>query len=213
MYLPKHFEETRQPVLQALLHQHPLGLLITLDAGGAPLANPIPFMLEPQRGPLGTLVGHVARANPVWQAAGQPVLVVFQGPEGYISPNGYASKQEHGKVVPTWNYATVQARGPLVVLDDAAAAHALVRRLTDQHEARQARPWAVGDAPADYIASMLKAIVCIEIPLTALVGKYKLSQNRSAADQAGLVAGLQAQGDARALALAGWMQSPAGAGA
>jgi len=210
MYLPKHFEETRPAVLHRLLQAHPLGLLITLDAAGAPVANPIPFMLEAGRGDLGTLCGHVARANPVWQAQGQQVLVVFQGPDGYISPNGYAAKQEHGKVVPTWNYATVQARGPLVVLDEAAAAHALVSRLTDHHESRQARPWAVGDAPDDYIAGMLRAIVCIEIPLTSLVGKYKLSQNRSAADRDGVVAGLQAQGDGPSQTLAAWMQAPAG---
>jgi transcriptional regulator len=210
MYLPQHFEESRPAVLQRLLQAHPLGLLVTLDAGGAPVANPIPFMLAPGRGPLGTLCGHVARANPVWQAAGQQVLVVFQGPDGYISPNGYPSKQQHGKVVPTWNYATVQARGPLLVLDEAAATHALVTQLTDRHEARQAQPWAVADAPADYIAGMLQAIVCIEIPLTALVGKYKLSQNRSAADRAGLVAALQAQGEAPAQTLADWMQQPAG---
>lgn len=213
MYLPQHFEETRPAVLHRLLQAHPLGLLITLDADGAPVANPVPLMLDAGRGPLGTLCGHVARANPVWQAAGQQVLVVFQGPDGYISPNGYAAKAEHGKVVPTWNYATVQARGPLVALDHAAAAHALVSRLTARHEAAQPRPWAVGDAPDDYIAGMLRAIVCIEIPLTALVGKYKLSQNRSAADRAGVVAALQAQGDAPAQALADWMQDPAGGAA
>ena len=210
MYLPQHFEETRPEVLHRLLQAHPLGLLITLDDAGAPVANPIPLMLDASRGALGTLCGHVARANPVWKAGGQNVLVVFQGPDGYISPNGYPSKQQHGKVVPTWNYATVQARGPLVVLDEAAATHALVSRLTDHHESRQARPWAVGDAPDDYIASMVKAIVCIEIPLTALVGKYKLSQNRSAADRDGVVAALQAQGDAPAQTLATWMQQPAG---
>ena len=141
---------------------------------------------------------------------GQQVLVVFQGPDGYISPSGYPGKAEHGKVVPTWNYATVQARGPLQVLGDDAAAHALVSRLSDRHEASQPRPWTVADAPADYIAGMLRAIVCIEIPLTALVGKYKLSQNRSAADRAGLVAALQAKDDAPARTLAGWMQDPAG---
>ncbi|OYU82389.1 MAG: transcriptional regulator [Burkholderiales bacterium PBB5] len=211
MYLPTHFEETRAPVLQALVRQYPLGLLIPLDADGAPVANPIPFMLDAQRGLHGTLVGHVARANPVWRSAGQGVLVVFQGPQGYISPNGYPSKAEHGKVVPTWNYATVQARGTLQALDDAAAAHALVSRLTDTHEARQPRPWAVGDAPDDYIATMLKAIVCIEIPLTALVGKYKLSQNRSAADRAGLEAALQADAEPAAHTLAAWMHHPAGA--
>ncbi|MES2716428.1 MAG: FMN-binding negative transcriptional regulator [Pseudomonadota bacterium] len=210
MYLPQHFEETRPAVLHGLLQTHPLGLLITLDGGGAPVANPIPFMLDAGRGDLGTLCGHVARANPVWQAAGQQVLVVFQGPEGYISPSGYPGKQQHGKVVPTWNYTVVQARGPLVALDDAAATHALVSRLTRRHEAGQPRPWAVTDAPDDYVASMVKAIVCIEIPLTTLVGKYKLSQNRSAADRDGLVAALRAQGDAPAQTLASWMQHPAG---
>ena len=207
MYLPAHFEETRPAVLQHLLRSHPLGQLVTVDAGGLPVANAIPFIYEPDRGPLGTLVGHVARANPVWRTAAdegsrQSVLVLFQGADGYVSPNGYAAKREHGKVVPTWNYATVQARGPLRVLDDAAAVLALVTRLTIVHEAAQPQPWAVSDAPADYIAAMLKAIVYIEIELTALVGKYKLSQNRSAADQAGVVAALQAGGAADQLALA-----------
>ena len=198
MYLPSHFEEIRPAVLHALLRQHPLGLLITQDAAGAPVANAIPFLLEAGRGEFGTLVGHVARANPVWQspAAGQvaqPALVVFQGPDGYISPSGYPGKREHGKVVPTWNYAMVQARGPLRVLDDAATTRALVTRLTAHHEAAQRSPWAVTDAPDDYIAAMVRAIVCIEIPLTSLVGKYKLSQNRSAADRAGVVANLQTE--------------------
>jgi transcriptional regulator len=210
MYLPTHFEETRPERLHALLRAHPLGLLITLDADGAPVANPIPFMLEP-RGPLGTLVGHVARANPVWRsacegAATPQALVVFQGPDGYISPSGYAAKAEHGKVVPTWNYAVVQARGPLTVLDDAAA-HALVSRLTDHHESALPKPWAVGDAPEHYIAGMLRAIVCIEIPLVSLVGKYKLSQNRNAADRAGVVAALKAQQAAGAQTLAQWMST------
>ena len=214
MYLPAHFEETRAAVLHALLQAHPLGLLVTTDAQGAPVVNPIPFMLMPGRGPLGTLVGHVARANPVWQqrARAPEALVIFQGPQGYISPNGYASKAEHGKVVPTWNYAVVQARGPLVVLDDEPAALALVTQLTRRHEATQQRAWAVGDAPDDYIATLLRAIVCIEIPLTALVGKYKLSQNRSAADRAGLVAALQADPAPAGPTLAQWMVTPPGHG-
>ena len=198
MYLPQHFEETRPAVLLALLRAHPLGLLLTQDAQGLPVADALPFLWEAgadAAGP-GTLVGHVARANPVWQppAAGlvaPQALVVFQGPDGYISPNGYPSKADHGKVVPTWNYAMVQARGPLRVLDDAATTRALVTRLTAHHEAAQRQPWAVTDAPDDYIAAMVRAIVCIEIPLTSLVGKYKLSQNRSAADRAGVVANLQ----------------------
>ena len=211
MYLPAHFEESRPAVLQLLLQAHPLGQLVSVDAEGLPVANPIPFLYDAERGALGALVGHVARANPVWRdavsggAAGQPVLVLFQGPDGYVSPNGYAAKREHGKVVPTWNYATVQARGRLRVLDDVAATRALVTRLTAVHESTQSRPWAVSDAPDDYIASMLRAIVCIEIELSALVGKYKLSQNRSAADQAGVVAGLRAGGVPSQQALADWM--------
>jgi len=216
MYLPAHFEETRPAVLHALLRQHPLGLLVTTGADGAPEANPIPFLLDAERGAFGTLVGHVARANPVWQGpaaapGGPPALVVFQGPDGYISPNGYAAKAEHGKVVPTWNYAVVQARGPLQVLDDAAAARALVTRLTAHHEAGQTRPWAVADAPDDYIAAMLRAIVCIEIPLTALVGKYKLSQNRSASDRAGVIANLHGGGEPAGAELARWMGQAGGA--
>jgi transcriptional regulator len=211
MYLPRHFEETRPAVLQQVLQAHPLGLLVTVGADGAPVANPIPFHLDATRGAHGTLCAHVARANPVWQqAAGQQVLVVFQGAEGYISPSGYPGKAEHGKVVPTWNYLMVQARGPLVALDEAAATHALVSRLTDRHEAVQPKPWAVADAPDDYVASMLRAIVCIEVPLTALVGKFKLSQNRPAEDVAGLVGALRQQGDAPAQALADRMENPAG---
>ena len=212
MYLPAHFEETRPERLHALLHLHPLGLLVTQDAQGLPVADALPLMLLPEAGPghpQGKLIGHVARANPLWRgaSAGRPVLVVFQGPEGYVSPSGYAAKAEHGKVVPTWNYAVVQARGPMRVVDEPAAALALVTRLTTHHEASLKKPWGVGDAPADYIATMLRAIVCIEIALTSLIGKYKLSQNRSAADRAGVVAALDA-GPANDQALAAWMQQP-----
>ncbi len=214
MYLPQHFEETRPEVLHTLLRLHPLGLLITQDAQGGMVADALPFLLEHQPGDAagpGTLVGHVARANPVWQSAsvGRPVLVVFQGPDGYISPSGYAAKAEHGKVVPTWNYAMVQARGRLQVLDEAATTLALVSRLTTHHEARQRKPWGVGDAPDDYIASMLRAIVMIQIPLDSLVGKYKLGQNRNTADRAGVQAALQA-GDGPAQQLAAWMQQAPG---
>jgi transcriptional regulator len=200
MYLPRHFEESRPEVLQALLRAHPLGLLITLDPTGAPVVNPIPFMLETRpsdpASAAGTLVGHVARANPVWrEAADRPALVVFQGADGYVSPSFYPSKAETGKVVPTWNYIAVEARGPLRVLEGTAAAHALVSRLTQRHEAPRAKPWAVDDAPADYIDTMLRAIAVIEIPLDSLVGKYKLSQNRSAPDRSGVVAALQADGE------------------
>ncbi len=216
MYLPRHFDESRPEVLHGLLRAFPLGLLITQGDDGAPVADAIPFLLEPARGAQGTLVAHVARANPLWRGASArpgaaPVLVVFQGPEGYISPAAYPAKAEHGKVVPTWNYAIVQARGPLQVMDDATLAHALVSRLTDRHEAARSHPWAVGDAPDDYIASMLRAIVGIEIPLQSLQGKYKLSQNRPEADRAGVVATLQAEAAPGAQALAQWVAVPGGA--
>ncbi len=221
MYLPKHFEETRPERLHGFISAHPLGLLITHGIQGL-VANPIPFLLQAQRGAKGTLIGHVARANPVWRdlaastsaaasAAGAAgalgptqALVVFQGAQGYISPGWYPAKQEHGKVVPTWNYSTVQARGPLQVHDSPDAVRAVVHALTSHFEAGQRAPWAMVDAPADYIETMLRAIVMIEVPIVELVGKFKLSQNRSTADRLGTEAGLQERGES---ALAADMQS------
>lgn len=202
MYLPRHFEETRVEVMHALMRAHPLGLLVTHGADGLQ-ANSIPFLVDAGPAPRGTLVAHVARANPLWREAdGTPVLVVFQGPQAYVSPGWYASKAEHGKVVPTWNYIMVQARGRLRAVDDAARLHTLVSRLTATHEAGRDKPWAVDDAPRDYIDATLKAIVGIEIEIEALAGKWKVSQNRSAADREGVAAGLTAQGhdDADAMA-------------
>lgn len=198
MYLPTHFEESRAEVLHELMRSHPLGLLVTQGPGMPPAveANALPFHVDPARGYRGTLVAHVARANPLWREArtDTDVLVVFQGPQAYISPGWYATKNETGKVVPTWNYILVEARGRLVVRDDAAWVHALVSGLTDIHEAGQAKPWKVTDAPADYIAATQRAIVGIEIEITALKGKWKMSQNRSAADRAGVAQGLAASG-------------------
>lgn len=194
MYLPSHFEETRAVALHALIGSRPLGTLITQDRSGALQADAIPFVLDPGPGPHGTLRGHVARANPVWREARVEVqaLVVFQGAQGYISPNWYPSKAQHGKAVPTWNYIVVQARGRLQAIDDREWLRAFVTRLTERHEARQPEPWQVSDAPADYLEAMLGAIVGIEIELSSLVGKWKASQNRSSADHAGVVAGLAA---------------------
>jgi len=196
MYLPKHFEESRAEVLHELIRTHPLGLLVTLADAGLQ-ANPVPFMLDadPAGGP-GILRAHVARANPLWRETrsdGQ-ALVVFQGPQAYVSPSWYPSKAEHGKVVPTWNYVMVQARGTLRAIDDPAWVRAFVTRLTTRHEAAQAKPWAVGDAPPDYIEATARAIVGLEITLSALVGKWKVSQNRSAADRAGVASGLRTAG-------------------
>ena len=206
MYLPAHFEEKRPEVLHELLRTHPLGLLVTLNAAGELQANSLPFVLDadPAGGP-GILRAHVARANPLWREAPAQTesLVIFQGPQAYISPSFYPSKAEHGKVVPTWNYVMVQARGRLRAIEDATWLHAFVTRLTDRHESKRARPWAVSDAPADYIQTMLGAIVGIEIVLTAFTGKWKVSENRSAADRAGVVRGLRKDGVAQAELLGG----------
>ena len=196
MYLPAHFEETRPDVLHAMLRAHPLGLLVTQDMAGEMTANSVPFVLDvnpaDQDGWPGTLRAHVARANPLWREARGDLdsLVVFQGEQAYISPSFYASKAEHGKVVPTWNYVAVQARGRLRAVDDAEWLRAFVTRLTDRHEASRSAPWTVSDAPEKYIETMLRAIVGIEIVLTSLTGKWKVSQNRSAADRAGVARGL-----------------------
>jgi transcriptional regulator len=196
MYAPRHFEETRPEVLHELVRTHPFGLLVTQDTQGELAANAVPFLLEHDDAGRAVLRAHVARANPLWQAARRDVdsLVVFQGPQAYVSPGWYATKAEHGKVVPTWNYVMVQARGRLQVHEDAPWLLSLVTRLTQRHEAALPRPWAVTDAPADFIDGMLRAIVGIEIPVDALVGKWKVSQNRSSADRAGVAAGLRQQG-------------------
>jgi len=197
MYLPSHFEEQRPEVLHTLLRSHPLGLLVTQDAAGAMAANSVPFLLDPDpAGGPGILRAHVARANPVWREARADVdsLAVFQGPQAYISPSFYASKAEHGKVVPTWNYVMVQARGRLRAIDDPAWLRAFVTRLTERFETPREAPWAVSDAPAEYVETMLRGIVGIEIVLSALTGKWKVGQNRSAADRAGVARGLEAAG-------------------
>jgi transcriptional regulator len=188
MYQPTHFEETRTEVLQALVASQPLCTLVTLSDEGL-VADQIPLLLRAEQGPHGTLVGHVARSNPLWRATRleTPVLAVFQGPQHYVSPSWYPSKQEHGKVVPTWNYVVVQARGVLRVHDDAAWVRAQVTQLTRKQEAASQQPWAVDDAPPDYIASMLKAIVGISLEVTQWSGKWKVSQNQPASNRAGVV--------------------------
>lgn len=202
MYTPQHFEETRSDVLQQLVRTHPLCTLVTLSDEGL-VANYMPMLLRPQHDALGTLVGHVARANPVWCATNfeVPVLALFQGPQHYISPSLYATKATHGKVVPTWNYAVVQARGRLVVHDDAVWVREQVTELTRQQESSRPKPWAVSDAPSDYTDTMIKAIVGIEIALTALRGKWKVSQNQVPVNQNSLVQALQ-QGHADDQAMA-----------
>jgi transcriptional regulator len=190
MYLPKHFEETRVETLHELIRAHPLGALVTLTPGGLD-ANHIPFEVDPDPAPLGTLRGHVARVNPVWRVAGEvEALVLFQGPETYISPSWYPTKQETAKVVPTWNYVVVHAHGHVRFIEDRAWLRAFVERLTTRHEAGRRDPWKVTDAPPDYIDRQLDAIVGLEVPIGRLIGKWKVSQNRPPADRAGVVEGL-----------------------
>ncbi|MDR3415721.1 MAG: FMN-binding negative transcriptional regulator [Nevskia sp.] len=207
MYIPTHFEETDRAVLHALIRSHPLGTWVTLD-GGELEANHIPFLLDADAGEYGTLVGHVARANPVWQSlSGQTQsLVVFQGAETYITPSWYPGKHDHGKVVPTWNYAVVHAQGMPRAIEDRDWLLRLVTRLTDTHEASRKQPWKVSDAPADFTERLLDAIVGIEIPIARIAGKWKLSQNRPDADKLGVAAGLLARGDAQSQEMASLLQ-------
>jgi transcriptional regulator len=206
MYQPAHFVEQDADTLLALMTAAPLATLIR---GGAELAADV-LPLEVQRSGDGWRVaGHVARANPLWREAdGQPVLALFQGPQGYVSPNWYPSKFQHGKAVPTWNYTMVQVHGTLRAVDDPEWLRAFVTRLTQRHEAGRPVPWHVEDAPADYLDATLRAIVGIEIEVTRVEGKFKLSQNRSAEDRTGVVLGLgsdaalQRQPEADALAQA-----------
>jgi transcriptional regulator len=189
MYVPSHFEETRLDALHALIAAHPLGTLVTHGAEGLG-ADHIPFEIAAPsaEAPFGTLRAHVARANPLWRQAGAEVLAVFQGPSAYVSPSLYAEKPASGKVVPTYNYAVVHAHGVLRAIEDPAWILALLGRLTARHESARAAPWKVADAPAEFIDTLLKAIVGIEIPIGRLQGKWKLSQNRPPADQAAVAA-------------------------
>jgi transcriptional regulator len=192
MYLPPHFEQHDLAALHALMREHPLAALVSLGDRGL-TADHLPLEFDATAGEHGTLFGHVARANPLWRvAAGAPVLAVFGGPQAYVSPSWYPSKAATHKVVPTWNYTVVHAHGVLEAVEDAPWLRALVGRLTDHHEAARPTPWAVDDAPTDYVQQMLRAIVGIRIPVTRLVGKWKVSQNRSDADRQGVADGLGA---------------------
>lgn len=195
MYTPPHFAEQRPEVLHRILREHPLGLLVTHGADGLD-ADPIPFEFDPGAGDHGVLRAHVARANPVWQRcpSGTPVMVVFRGPEAYVSPNWYPSKHETHRQVPTWNYQVVQAHGIFTVHDDERYVRALVARLTRHHEAAEPRPWKMGDSAPEYIDGMLRNIVGIEVAVTRLAGKCKLSQNKEARDRLGAADTLAARG-------------------
>lgn len=205
MYVPQHAEENRLDVLHQLIRSQALGVWVSLAEGGLQ-ANHIPFSLDISAGGNGILRGHVARANPIWQqTCATESLLIFQGPQAYVSPSWMPSKHQHGKRVPTWNYAVVHARGQAVFIDDSQWLLAQVDKLTRTHEAAQALPWRVSDAPAEFTDKMLQAIVGVEIPIRALTGKWKLSRNHSAADQGGVIAGLEGAGEAQSLALASLM--------
>ena len=188
MYLPAHFAITQPHELHRIVREHPLGILVTLTAEGLD-ANHLPFEFDPAQGPLGKLTGHVARANPLWQQCrnGADVMVIFRGAQGYISPNGYPSKHETHRLVPTWNYEAVHVHGRLTIRDDERFVRGVVARLTRHHEAQEPKPWKMGDSAPDYIDAMLRAIVGIEIAITRLEGKAKLSQNRELRDREGAI--------------------------
>lgn len=203
MFQVAAFREERIDVMHALIRAHPLAVLVT-NSNGALEANHLPLLIDPLPSPQGTLRGHVSRANPLWrQLHANDALAVFQGPQVYVTPSWYPEKRVSGKVVPTWNYAVVHARGPLIMHDDRDWLRDLVSRLTDQQEAGLPQPWAISDAPADYIERMLGAIVGIEIPISRIEGKWKVSQNRADADRAGVVDGLAQSADPQAQAMAG----------
>jgi transcriptional regulator len=203
MYQPLPHRQEQLEAQHALIRSHPLGLLISHGANGLE-ANSIPFLIDPQASKLGTLQAHMARANGQWRAldAASDVLVVFRGADHYITPGWYETKRETGKVVPTWNYVMVQARGRPRVIEDAVWLRAQIAALTKKHESARPAPWAVGDAPEAFIAMQIKAIVGVEIEIAEISGKWKVSQNRPAADRIGVVAGLEALGEEASVEMA-----------
>jgi transcriptional regulator len=203
MYQPLPHRKDDLEAQHALIRAAPLGLLISHGPQGLE-ANSIPFLIDPQASRLGTLQAHMARANGQWRALSEAseVLVVFQGANHYITPSWYETKRETGKVVPTWNYVMVQARGRPRVIEDASWLRAQIEALTRTNERTRAAPWAVSDAPADFIDAQIKAIVGVEIEIAAISGKWKASQNRPAADRLGVIAGLEELGDEASLEMA-----------
>jgi transcriptional regulator len=195
LYIPPLFKEDRIDVLHAAIRAAGLATLVTLREDGL-IASHVPMLLDAEPAPYGTLLGHVARPNAQARGAvpGVQALAIFHGPDAYITPSWYATKRETGKVVPTWNYVAIHAYGPVEFFDDRERLRAVVTRLTERFETPRAEPWAVTDAPADFIDGMLKGIVGFALPIARLEGKWKMSQNRPPADRAGVVAGLESDG-------------------
>ncbi len=190
MYVPPAFREDDLAAQHGAMREARLANLVTATAEGL-LATPLPLYLAPEEGPYGTLYGHLARANPQWRLpATGDAMALFMGPDAYVSPAWYASKQEHQKVVPTWNYVAIHAYGAAEFFDDAERLLEVVTRLTDLHERPRAEPWAVSDAPAGFIQAQLRGIVGLRLPIARIIGKRKMSQNRSEADRRGVAAGL-----------------------
>jgi transcriptional regulator len=203
MYIPAQFEQPDIQVMHELIRNRPLATLVTLGSTGID-ANHIPLHLAETPEPFGVLRGHIARANPLWRdlAADADTLAIFHGPDAYISPSWYATKQEAGKVVPTWNYTVVHAYGSLRIIDDAAWVRTQMEALTQQHEAVFPEPWAVSDAPEDFTEKLLEAVVGIEMVITRLIGKWKVSQNQSPQNQRSVIHGLNASGQSEAVVMA-----------
>jgi transcriptional regulator len=208
MYVPAHFEESKIEMLHDLIVAHPLATLVTMTSIGIN-ANHIPLHLVKDKGQYGTLQGHVARANPVWSDIDNDVetLMIFHGPNSYITPSWYPIKQEHGKVVPTWNYVTVHAYGKLRVIDDPVWVRSQLELLTAQQEASFKKPWAVSDAPIEFTDRMITAIVGIEMLITKLTGKWKVSQNQPVVNQAGVIQGLELLGTSEATKVAALVEN------
>jgi transcriptional regulator len=203
MYVPAHFDETRLEVLHGLMRAQPLATVVTLSADGIN-ANHVPLHLASDQGQFGALRGHVARSNPIWSNRVQDVeaLAIFHGADAYISPSWYPTKREHGKVVPTWNYAVVHAYGALRVIDDPAWLRSQLEALVSRHEAQSAAPWSITDAPPDFIGRMIESIVGFEIVISRLQGKWKVSQNQPAVNRTSVVDALRQRGEENALEVA-----------
>ena len=203
MYEPSHFKVEDREQLHAVIPPPPLATLVTVGEGGL-IANPLPIVLHPEEGGTGVLRAHLARPNAQWKAiaAGAETLVIFTGVERYVTPAWYATKRETGKVVPTWNYVTVQVRGPARAIEDPAWLRAQLESLTRQQEAPRAEPWAVTDAPEPFIAAQARGIVGIEVEIVSILGKFKLSQNRREDDKLGVFNGLRAEAESESQAMA-----------
>lgn len=202
MYIPKAHEETRVDVLHDFIEEHPFATLVTMGSAGL-FATHLPLVLEREGGTLGILRGHISRANQQWRdfSAAVDALVIFAGPYHYITPNWYAEKEKTGKVVPTWNYAVVHAYARLAVIDDPAWLLRNVTALTDVHESGSAQKWRVSDAPEEYIQALTRGIVGVELTITRLEGKWKVSQNQSVEDRARVVKGLEELGTSESIAM------------